>query len=471
MATTLRQTFADIADAIRAKGIDGTMTPAEMPGKIGEIQTGGIEEKDVNFWRPDGVLLYSYTADEVLADGWDMPDLPEWTIEWDVGVNGIMTTDQIPMARDGWNWSKSALIDNVRAQGSVDVAGDYHAVDGKTHILVDNRDFARRDFALRYNQTSAAQALVDWGDGEITSDSVIGWSMRYHDYGDGVYHVTISVSKNIVTFAGGGSGNSICGEFSNATRYRIDKVRACVEGTGVYLGGYSFQNMSALQYVVLLRNATVSTYLFYNNRGLKFLALPSSSSVPSYLCNGCYSLERVVLPDSADIGSESFHYCYALRHITIPLGRRMLGNNCFSSDYCLRTLYYNAGSNAQASTLYYGTTSFCNCLVRLTISGANITTVAASAFTNNFALTTIALPGSVRNIESLAFSNNYAMRCYDFRNAQQVPTLSAKEAFLSMPTDCKIVVPDSLYDEWIAATNWADTSIVSHIVKASEYQG
>ena len=38
---TLRQTFSDIADAIRAKGVSGTFKPIDMASKIGEIQTGG----------------------------------------------------------------------------------------------------------------------------------------------------------------------------------------------------------------------------------------------------------------------------------------------------------------------------------------------------------------------------------------------------------------------------------------------
>ena len=40
---TLRQTFSDIASAIRAKGVSGTMKPIEMASKIGEIKTGGSE--------------------------------------------------------------------------------------------------------------------------------------------------------------------------------------------------------------------------------------------------------------------------------------------------------------------------------------------------------------------------------------------------------------------------------------------
>ena len=41
---TLRQTFSDIASAIRAKGVSGTMKPIEMASKIGEIQTGGSQD-------------------------------------------------------------------------------------------------------------------------------------------------------------------------------------------------------------------------------------------------------------------------------------------------------------------------------------------------------------------------------------------------------------------------------------------
>ena len=41
---TLRQTFADIADAIRAKGVSGTFKPIDMASKIGEIQAGGSQD-------------------------------------------------------------------------------------------------------------------------------------------------------------------------------------------------------------------------------------------------------------------------------------------------------------------------------------------------------------------------------------------------------------------------------------------
>ena len=41
---TLSSIFKGIADAIRDKGIEGTMKPIDMASKISEIQTGGGSE-------------------------------------------------------------------------------------------------------------------------------------------------------------------------------------------------------------------------------------------------------------------------------------------------------------------------------------------------------------------------------------------------------------------------------------------
>lgn len=55
---TLRETFGNIADAIRAKGVSGTMTPLEMPDKISSIQSGGeMLGTDISCW---GDVITSY---------------------------------------------------------------------------------------------------------------------------------------------------------------------------------------------------------------------------------------------------------------------------------------------------------------------------------------------------------------------------------------------------------------------------
>ena len=65
------------------------------------------------------------------------------------------------------------------------------------------------------------------------------------------------------------------------------------------------------------------------------------------------------------------------------------------------------------------------------------------------------------------------VECYNnkYNNlaSASVPTLGGTSVFTSIPSDCKIVVPDSLYDTWVAATNWS--TYANNIIKASEFNG
>lgn len=67
------------------------------------------------------------------------------------------------------------------------------------------------------------------------------------------------------------------------------------------------------------------------------------------------------------------------------------------------------------------------------------------------------------------FSGCTALEVVDFSEAASVPALSNTNAFQNTNATYKIVVPDALYSSWITATNWSNSSIVGHIVKASEY--
>ena len=79
---TLRQTFSDIASAIRAKGVSGTMKPIEMASKIGEIQTGGSQDY--------GYL--TFTAEEATT----------LTLE----QNGGIAPHKLLKSTDGVTWTK-----------------------------------------------------------------------------------------------------------------------------------------------------------------------------------------------------------------------------------------------------------------------------------------------------------------------------------------------------------------------------
>ena len=64
-------------------------------------------------------------------------------------------------------------------------------------------------------------------------------------------------------------------------------------------------------------------------------------------------------------------------------------------------------------------------------------------------------------ISDTAFAGLSAVELYDFSLYTEVPVLPDKYTFDEISDSCKILVPASLYDEWIAAAHWVD--IASHI--------
>jgi hypothetical protein len=80
----------------------------------------------------------------------------------------------------------------------------------------------------------------------------------------------------------------------------------------------------------------------------------------------------------------------------------------------------------------------------------------------------IIFPPDVMDIGNYAFNYCTLMQYYDFSNHSTIPTLQGIEAFTAIPSNCKIIVPDSLYDAWIAATNWGEYA--SYIIKKSDWE-
>ena len=92
---TLRQTFSDIAGAIRAKGVSGTMKPIEMASKIGEIKS------------LDGHGYLTFTAEE--------------DTELTLKQNGGIAPHKLLKSTDGINWTK---WENPSTNGIVLNAGE-----------------------------------------------------------------------------------------------------------------------------------------------------------------------------------------------------------------------------------------------------------------------------------------------------------------------------------------------------------
>ena len=88
---TLRQTFSDIASAIRAKGVSGTMKPIEMASKIGEIQTGGGSDYGYLTFKAAGPLTIKLVKEGTISSQklLKSTDSVNWTKWENPATNGI----------------------------------------------------------------------------------------------------------------------------------------------------------------------------------------------------------------------------------------------------------------------------------------------------------------------------------------------------------------------------------------------
>lgn len=126
----------------------------------------------------------------------------------------------------------------------------------------------------------------------------------------------------------------------------------------------------------------------------------------------------------------------------MPHGGCALSFGDGSTSYCVMGSIGNNGS------------VYCNMLQEVYI-GDGVTSIGYYAFSSCNSLASITIPNGVTSIGNGAFSNCYGMRYYDFSACTTVPSLPNTNAFKNIPSDCQMLIPAALYDEWITATNWA----------------
>ena len=165
----------------------------------------------------------------------------------------------------------------------------------------------------------------------------------------------------------------------------------------------------------------------------------------------CNMLQDVYIGKNVTpIGTYAFRNCYSLASITIPDGVRAIGADVFQNCYSL------ANITIPGSVKYIEGYAFNSCfsLASITIPGS-VTSIRSRAFEGCFSLASITIPGSVTSIRAYTFQGCFGMRYYDFSSCTAVPALSSTDAFGGIPSDCQMLIPAALYDEWSTATNWA----------------
>lgn len=399
--------LTSVANAIRAKS--GGSSPLEFPdgfvSEIGAIPSGGgsgLALKDVNFFDYDGTIVAAYSA----ADFANLSALPE-------------NPSHDGLTAQGWNWTLSDAKTYAAVHGMLDIGQMYITDDGKTRLYISIATNGRMTIPLYWSQTVANGVTIDWGDGStVETFSGTGNKDTTHTYtAIGDYTITLDPADGCTL--GLGNNDAVKGTF----------------GGGDYGLGYT----SILSKVEIGKNlTTLGSYSFFKHFGLSKITIPQGvTNVGESAFSGCYSLRFISLPsDLIYIYTGALRSLSTLQFVSIPISVTSIEANAFA--YC-----YN--------------------LKRITLP-ENIVLVGQGAFSYCQTLGHVVMSKSVSQIKSSTFSFDYFVKTYDFTSYTSIPSLANIDAFTSNATDYVIFVPASLYNTWIATTNWV--SIKSHIQSA-----
>ena len=396
-----------VADAIRAKAgtTDLLAWPDGFKAAVEGIQTGGgggstsdVAMKDVNFYDYDGTLVASYT----LAEAQALTALPDGP-----------THDGLTF--QGWNWSLEKIHALTRP---MNVGAMYITDDGTTRLHIRIATIGRMTVPLYIGQTVANGVSIDWGDGgtaETLDDT--GNVNTAHTYAEPGDYVISLMPEDGCKLSFGANSSSYCVMGPTGNNGRV------------------YCNM--LQEIYIGKNVTsIGTYAFQYCYSLASITIPNGvTSIGSYVFQNCYSLANITIPDSVKyIEGYAFRYCYSLASITIPESVTSIGSYVFQNCYSLASI---------------------------TIPDS-VKDISARAFEGCFSLASITIPGSVTSIGAYTFQGCFGMRYYDFSSCTAVPALLSTNAFVGIPSDCQMLIPAALYDEWSTATNWS--TYADHIV-------
>ena len=444
-------------------------------GVEGTLSNEPVEKYIVRVIDYDGTII----KEEELAEGevFTMPDEPQHD-------NLIFE-----------EWSSPVdIVDNKIVVKNHDViAGPiYTTRSGASEFDIELTRVTGLDFKF---QNLTGMTSIDWGDGTVNAELTHTYA-NYGKYTIKVYDVTTlaaymfrqSSSVKNYTVKNIRLANGITGTGTNNTfRYCYSLINISLPKGLWNMGGYVFGNCYSLKNLILpksIRNTPLNMCL--NCLSLKNVVLPKGiTNLSGSNFSGCYSLENITLPEGittlgnnvflncyslrnvvllesiTEIGSNSFSACYSLTDIVIPENVTSISSNVFSSCYSLRNI------NLPKNITSIGGSAFSNCYsLTNTELPEGVTNIGSAAFSSCHSLTNILIPENVTSIESYAFSNCEAIMQYDFTKVKIVPTLENINAFAYINQAAKIIVPDELYEEWIAATNWSEYA--DYIYKASE---
>lgn len=158
-------------------------------------------------------------------------------------------------------------------------------------------------------------------------------------------------------------------------------------------------------------NAIIETATNTLVAGCKATVIPNSiETIGNRAFIYCRSLKGITMPNSIkNIKPYAFYHCDSLTSITIPCNVNSIGSDVFSSCNMLDYVIVDKNNTT------YDSRNDCNAIIETatntlisgcanTVIPGNVTTIANSAFTGMYRITSITIPASVKCIEMYAFT-------------------------------------------------------------------
>ena len=409
--------------------------------KVGvNVNTGSIssivEEKDINFRDYDGTLLESWTLEE-LQSKTDLPSLPSHP--------GLIT--------QGWNWTLEGLKEWNDYQN---VGINYITDDGYTRIYITLKA-PNLTPQLGIGQQYRNGYSIDWGDGSAIEASGSGTGTSsipkkthtYESEGDYIIKIIPAASnKGLIYLVGStyatwilNSNNLGTSQYPNVDTRYASTVTKIELGERISTSGHAFSGMPNLKSITVPTDIQGSGFVYAQNTGLSFF-MPSSMHLDNYYCGA----------DNSKI-----------EYISLPEGITKLNINSNFRGTPLRKVVLPAVANSGSNYLF----ERCSNLISCSFKGGK-EDIADYIIDNCYSLTKFVYPPSTASSPRISgFRYLYSLSVADFRNYSGVPTLLDSSPFPTFVNKITFVVPDDLYESWIAANKWSQ--VKSRIMKVSDY--
>ena len=318
----------------------------------------------------------------------------------------------------GWNSPLDEAQEYVSKYGILNIGTLYTTYDGKTRLYI-RATVSGMDVPLYFTQTITHGVIVDWGDSSATETlggiGNVNTTHHYNSVGDYV------ISLDIVEGCRLGLGQSDVNIFGGAEKASILKKLEIGDSADKL-------NKGALSKCTSLSEITLPSHISTSQTGGAYFHL-----------NGCVSLKFVVVNSKISLFDSDFTGCTALSCVALPAEK-------YGSISGFR------GCTALESIIIPSRSSY----------------ISSNAFQDCRSLKSIVLVSTITSIQYLSFYGCTSMKFYDFSYHTKIPTLQdATYAFSGISSDWKIIVPDALYDTWIAATNWS--KYASYIIKKTDW--